>query len=177
MGIGLCLPLEVHCLTKEIISIELNSSMIYFNLLLIRGPLLLTKPHMKYWVSLEAHKAHKREGLGGLDNGDKKWHFFFFQTEPLRVWYQLLELAGPLIRGHLHPAGRKDKLEPLSVHYRKKKKELLQKALDREFLSTRREVMSMTSMGRQNSKWNFRTKWRSSENRATFTFQWCEHGG
>lgn len=35
-----------------------------------------------------------------------------------------MELAGPLIRGHLHPASRKDKLEPLSVHYRKKKRTL-----------------------------------------------------
>ena len=35
-----------------------------------------------------------------------------------------MELAGPLIREHLHPAGWKDKLEPLSVHYRKKKRPL-----------------------------------------------------
>lgn len=33
-----------------------------------------------------------------------------------------LELAGPLIRGHLHPAGWRDKPEPPNVHYRKKKK-------------------------------------------------------
>lgn len=64
MGIGLCLPCEARYLTQEIISIEFNNSTIYFNLLLIRGPLLLTKLHVKYRVSLEAPRAHKGEGLG-----------------------------------------------------------------------------------------------------------------
>lgn len=56
----------------------------------------------------------------------------------------------------------------------KKKKRTLAKSLRQRILINKREAMSRTSVGRQNSKWNFRTKWWSSENKATFTFQWRE---
>lgn len=71
------LTCEAHYLTKEIISIELNSSMIYFNLLLIRGPLLLTKPpHEILGVPGGSQSSQKRRAW---TTGIRDDIFFFFR--------------------------------------------------------------------------------------------------
>lgn len=78
--------------TNEIISIELKNSIICFSV-----PFLIinqTPNEIPGTPGRCTNLVHQK----GLDNQDKKWHFF---TWAFVVWYQLLELTGPLIKGHL----------------------------------------------------------------------------
>lgn len=139
-------PMKPIIWTKEMIPTELTNSMICFNVTLLI--VNLTRNEMLGTPSGHTKRARQRR----LDNPDKKWHFF---SGVFVVWYQLLELTGPLIKAHVQPASCKDRLPQLSVHYRRNNS---WEPPSRAHLSTKQRQCRWRLCRHRISKWNFRTK-------------------